>query len=100
MSIEENYAQENKTKEMVKAMSCREQAAAVDAIKDEFLWNELIRRCWEVEERYGRVVVITNADNLGEDVEFTKDGVAFLEHAMNIYLDRKERLRKTSEVFR
>lgn len=44
MSIEENYAQENKIKEMVKAMSCREQAAAVDAIKDEILWNELIRR--------------------------------------------------------
>ena len=100
MSIEENCAQENKTKEMVKAMSCREQAAAVDAIKDEILWNELIRRCWEVEERYGRVVVITNPEDLGREMEFTKDGVAFLEHAMNIYLDRKERLRRTSEVFR
>lgn len=100
MSIEENYAQENKTKEMVKAMSCREQAAAVDAIKDEILWNELIRRCWEVEERYGRIVVITNSEDLGRDMEFVKDGVAFLEHAMNIYLNRKERLRRTSEVFR
>lgn len=100
MSIEENYAQENKTKEMVKAMSCREQAAAVDAIKDEILWNELIRRCWEVEERYGRVVVITNPTEHGEDIEFIKDGVVFLEQAMNVYLDRKERIRQVSEVFR
>lgn len=94
------YAQENKTREAVKAMSHTEQEAAVDAIKDEILWNELIRRCGEVEERYGRIVVITNSEDLGRDVEFVKDGVAFLEHAKDIYLDRKERLRRTSEVFR
>lgn len=100
MSIKGNCAQENKMKELVKAMSCREQAAAVDAIKDEILWNELIRRCWEVEERYGRVVVITNPTEHGEDIEFIKDGVVFLEQAMNVYLDRKERIRQVSEVFR